>query len=68
VAIWRRRRDAGPSQETEEARRRLAAARRDLAAARADSEKVDEMAERVNEIRSRNRFGPMLAEALRGAR
>lgn len=65
--IWPRRRRR-PSDETAEARRQLEQARQDLAAARADDEPVDEVAAKLRELGRRNHFGPMINDALRGAR
>lgn len=62
----RRRRRTSP--ETAEARRRLEAAHEDLAAARADDDPVDQVAEQLRRLRSRNHFGPMIGDALKGSR
>jgi hypothetical protein len=61
---WRRRRPTSP--ETAAARRRLEKAHQDLAAARADDAPVDEVAGKLQKFRSRNHFGPMITQALRG--
>lgn len=65
---WWSKRRRSPSPEALAARRQLEKARRDLAAARADDDPVDEMAARVDELTRRNHFGPMISQALRGAR
>jgi hypothetical protein len=44
----------------------LEAAREDLAAAKADDPAVDKVARQLQELRSRNHFGPMITQALRG--
>lgn len=62
----RRRRATAPSAETVEARRRLEQAQADLDAARADTARVDEVAAAIRERITRNRLGPLIAEALRG--
>lgn len=66
---WRRwGRRGRTSAATAQAREQLAQAQADLAAARADNDPVDQVAARLAELRHRNRFGPMITEALRGSR
>ncbi|MEU5668940.1 hypothetical protein ABZ749_00955 [Micromonospora sp. NPDC047753] len=65
--IWRRRRKC-PSPEAVEVREGLEKAREDLAAARADDAPVDRVAQQMHDLRRKNHFGPMITDALRGAK
>lgn len=65
--IWRRRRRR-PSAEAVKVRRQLEQAIEDLEAARADDVVVDRVAEAIDRFNRRNHLGPMITEAMRGAR
>lgn len=64
---WRRRKQR-PGPDVEKAKQALVEARNRLAITQMQGHEVTEVAESLRELRSRNHFGPMITEALRGRR
>lgn len=64
---WRRRKHCN-GHDVERAKQQLVEARNRLAATQLQGHEVTEVAEALRELRSRNHFGPMITEALRGKR